>query len=372
MAIDDGHPERKGEVFRIAKAGKYQAMTGEVVLTPEHLTGIVDCFAWMVKKAKAAGGEPAYPVGKVDHIDTPATRAVGVFRDLWVDAKGWLSGELIPTDEELAGHIATGALKNVSAEIDFDVEVYGKKFPARLVAVALLPAEAYPAIPGAGSVRVVASGDDKASERVRILLASREDEPERGDGENMEKLEAMLQQILEGLSSMASGLTALTAKLDALAESQQSAPPAAPAEDTQPDKVNIATPADEPAEDELCSDTDKNEAASSLAAFRAAIAETVKRGAMTRGEAEEMTRLGSALPAKARVALAATFAKRPVPAATEKIPNASAKPEMTAEEKQAKAQELVLAKLREKPNDYARAVLAAKREAPELFAVKEG
>jgi hypothetical protein len=348
LSSGDGHPERTGEVFRIIRTGTFQALTGPVVVTAEHLAGIVAAFDHLVSAAREAGGEPAFPAAKVDHIDTPATPVAGLVKAVWTDGD-WLMGEVAWTDQALARQALTGGLSRVSAEIDYDVTVYGEAFPARLVSLALLPAETLPAVPGAGVVRVVASTGDMASMRVRLTCGDDEDETSKAaatEQENImeEKILAALAGLTEGLAGVQTTLTALAGKLDgAAAKDAEAATAAAAAAD-----------------------------AASLTAFGAKLSAAVTEGKVTQGEAEELTAVAQALPVDGRAKLAASLEKRPVAGIpAEKLPNSAPAVKLSAEEKGERAQALIRAKLAADPGNYAGAVTAAMREKPELFAAEE-
>ncbi len=352
----DGHPERTGEVFRVLRVGSFEASTGPIVITSEHLDAAVAAFNRVVAEATANGGEPPYPPVKVDHIDLPATRAAGLVKALWREGD-WLMGEVGWSDAELAAQVATGGLSRASAEVDFDVEVYGEPFAARLVSLALLPGETLPAIAGAGTVRVVASAG-QSSMRVRLTC---EDEPERraasaadetNPGGNMEeKLAAMLQQITEGLASLATTVNGLVAKVDSLISQREADAKAAKAE----------------AEEKKAEETD-------LAAFAAKLKAAQDSGRVTEGEAAELTEVAKVLPRDGRARLAATLEKRPAAETlAEKISNGKAGEALRrAAEKTAAAHDLIRAKLAATPGcSYPAAVLAARAEKPELFAEDE-
>lgn len=347
------------EEFRLARPMTVKAMTGTLTLTPEHLAGAVACFDHMVAAALEAGGVPAYPVAKIDHIDTPNTPVVGEFRKLRVDpVTGWLMGALQWRDAETMQWGHDRGLSRCSIEIDFDQEVYGKTFASRLVDVALLPAEQVPAMPGAGSMRAVAAAPT-AGIRVRLTCGT-EDEPDGAragadtdnngtESEMDEKLAAVLQQLTEGIATIGAGLTALTAKIDAMTAKETAAEEAATAAATE-----AAAAAN----------------TASLAEFGAKLAAATTAGKVTQGEAEELTEVAQALPIEGRAKLAASLEKRPVIGTPpEKMPDGKAK--LTADERAAEAQKLVRAKLAADPTNYTAAVLAAKKERPELFEAAE-
>ena len=345
------------EEFRLARPMKVKTMSGTIELTPMHLQGCIACLAHMIAAAEAAGGVPAYPVGKVDHIDTPNTPVLGEFRSLRLDpASGWLVGRFQWRDAETMQWGHDRGLSRCSIEIDFDQEIYGKQFAARLVSVALLPAESVPAMPGAGSMRAVASAPVTGL-RVRLTCGDGEPDEERlasadtneTESKDMdEKLAAMLQQLSEGMATIGAGLTALTSKIDALAEKDKAAEEAATAAATE------AAAAAETA---------------SLAEFGAKLAAATTAGKVTQGEAEELTEVAQALPIEGRAKLAASLEKRPVIGTPpEKMPDGKAK--LMADERAAEAQKLVRAKLAADPTNYTAAVLAAKKERPELFAAE--
>ena len=344
-------PDMLTEEFRIARPGRVKALGGVMLdVTAEHLQACVDCLAHMVASAEAAQGAPTYPVGKIDHIDTPDTPILGEFRSLRIDpATGWMIGSFRWASPELMewGHAHLG--RAVSMEIDFNVEVYGKQFAARLVDVALLPAEALPAMPGAGSMRAVASA---ATAGLRVRLTCGEDEEESAaastteEGETMdEEMKAALAQLGEALSGISAGLTALAAKVDALK-------PAEPAGPVEPPVEDMAAKA---AAD-----------AASLSGFTAALAAATTAGKVTVGEAEDLTALAATLPIDGRAKLAASFEKRALPVTPEALKNTPAP--LVGDEKAAEVQKHIRAKLAAEPGDYTRAVLAVRREHPELFA----
>lgn len=340
------------EEYRIARPGRVKALGGVMLdVTAEHLQSCVDCLAHMVAEADAAQGAPTYPVGKIDHIDTPDTPILGEFRSLRIDpATGWMIGSFRWASPELMewGHSRLG--RAVSMEIDFNVEVYGKQFAARLVDVALLPAEALPAMPGAGSMRAVASATETG---YRVRLTCGEDEEEASaaastteEGETMdEEMKAALAQLGEALSGISAGLTALAAKVDALK-------PAEPAEPAEPPVEDMAAKA--------AADT------ASLAEFTGKLTAATAAGKVTVGEAEDLAALAATMPIEGRAKLAASFEKRGIPATPEALKNQPAP--LDGEAKAVEIQKHIRAKLSAEPGDYTRAVLAVRREHPELFA----
>jgi hypothetical protein len=341
------------EEYRIARPGRVKALGGVMLdVTAAHLQSCVDCLAHMVAQATAAQGAPTYPVGKIDHIDTPDTPILGDFRSLRIDpATGWMIGSFRWASPELMewGHSRLG--RAVSMEIDFNVEVYGKQFAARLVDVALLPAEALPAMPGAGSMRAVASA---ATAGLRVRLTCGEDDEKASsaattteEGEIMdEATKAAIAQINEALSGISAAVTALASKVDAMTtrdETEMQAREAAAKE--------AATAAD----------------AASLEAFTAALSAATTAGTVTQGEGEELAALAATLPIEGRAKLAASFGKRGTPAVPpENLKNQPAP--LVGEAKAAEIQKHIRAKLSAEPGDYTRAVLAVRREHPELFA----
>lgn len=344
------------ERFRIAKPGRVKALGGVYLdITAEHLAGAVACFEHIVASAQAAGGTPSYPVGKVGHINTPNTPILGEFRVLAIEPDGWLCGDFAWNDAETmeAGH--THLSRAVSMEMDFDVEVYGKPFAARLVDVALLPAEALPATPGAGSMRAVASA---AEAGLRVRFACGEPEPdEESDAQAAasttdeestmdEATKAAFAQMSEALAGIASAVTALTAKVDALGAKDEAAAQAAEAA-----KTEAAAAAD----------------TASITAFTAALSAATAAGKVTQGEAEELTAVAQTMPIEGRAKLAASFDKRPIPGTVEKLPNGKEPVKLSAEEKGTATRELIRAKLALDPTDYSKAVRTAMKERPELF-----
>lgn len=344
------------EEFRIARPGRVKALGGVMLdVTAEHLQSCVDCLAHMVAEATAAQGEPTYPVGKIDHIDTPNTPVLGEFRSLRIDpSSGWLIGAFRWNSAELMEWAHTRLGRAVSMEIDFNVEVYGKPFSARLVDVALLPAEALPAMPGAGTMRAVASATDTG---FRVRLTCGEDDEELSapaastteEGETMdEEMKATLAQLTEAMGGLASGLAALTAKVDALAEK--------PAPEPEPEKP-------EPVAEDMAAKAAAE--AASLSGFTAALSAATTAGKVTVGEAEDLTALAATLPIEGRAKLAASLEKRALPVTPEALKNQPAA--LVGDANAAAIGEHIRAKLSADPGDYTGAVLAVRKEHPELF-----
>jgi hypothetical protein len=161
-----------------------------------------------------------------------------------------------------------------------------------------------------------------------------------------EEMKAAMAQLGEALSGISAGLAALAAKVDALK-------PAEPAEPAEPPVEDMAAKA--------AADT------ASLAEFTAALSAATTAGRVTVGEAEDLAALAATMPIEGRAKLAASFGKRGTPAVPpENLKNQPAP--LTGEAKAAEIQKHIRAKLSAEPGDYTRAVLAVRREHPELFA----
>ena len=343
------------EEYRLARPSTVKAMTGPLTVTAEHLQACVDCQAHIIASAEAAGGTPDYVVGKVDHIDTPNTPILGKFKSYRIEpSTGWLMGMFEWTDAETMAWGHTHLSRTCSIEIDYDQEVYDKKFAARLVAVALLPAETLPAMPGAGSTRAVASAASTAGLRVRLTCG--DDDPKQAsttdtntEEKTMEEMKAAIAQLTEGLAATNARLAELGTKLEGVTAAKSEADAA------------VATAAAATAD------------AASLTDFGAKLAAAVTDGKVTQGEAETLTAVAQAIPVESRAKLAASFDARPKPeAGKEKLVNVEPTKKLSVEEKAVECQKAIRAKLAaNKGTDYAAAVRAAQAEHPEMFDFSE-